>query len=599
MGSNPMHPFKSVIFNLGLSTPLKGLTMIRKLVYVTMIIGVFLAVNANAYATTVSPELQTKIDNDVVQGIVRNFGAVPITGGDPTTVSSWTGKLKSDGSIANNTFSSQLAREATTITQKVGFLGKVRFLGSVGLGLTSFDAGWKIGSGVNAKFLHFNTPSRGDSTAPVYSSVTANYSPPKDAGACTNYDGIPAFYCTNPNGFWQVNNNVYYDKFVGYNQPWPTLGKAPWHNYYECGAGCLQPEAFVPSSCCTWIRSVATEEQFLASILDNTYELPKAYTGQPLTYDTGINGVLDLGVAGTTSLVNSTLHSGTGGSCPDNLSLLCAWLNNQANPTVYPNPIKVAIPKINEGDTYQDYADKLTSLGLVPHKKTAAVWNPGRDDGEPDYAVPDVLTQVAINSDVDVMINPDYQDSANKCSTAIPTLIDPDPDRGWFYNNAQYDVAQTATPFYANPAFFPVKNTYFPVQNIDEPPGHYLEAYTGHMRWGRTKPKYLSGNLTGFTGWGYRQILAGSGWNQQSETKTGEALRIPVSILPREAGSLANPYLYYTYIGPVYTVGSGKKAIRCQWQVDISFDQDAWEAEQDAYHTREIIRSRGRLAITP
>src|SRR5213592_4745614 len=104
----------------------------------------FSALPAEA-AVTVSPQLQTQINNGNVQGVIRNFGAVDKIGGDGATIQTYVNQLKADAAV-NNTAAQKVAGGVSELSGRAGFLGKVSALGNVALYFDAFSAGWVIGT---------------------------------------------------------------------------------------------------------------------------------------------------------------------------------------------------------------------------------------------------------------------------------------------------------------------------------------------------------------------------------------------------------------------------------------------------------------------
>jgi hypothetical protein len=261
----------------------------RRLAVLGAVVGLALGIAADAQAsTTVSPELQAQIDNDNVQGVVRGFGAVPIQGGDGATIDTWIADMKASAA-ANNTAAEALAGQLTKLEGKSGFLSKVRFLGDVGLAVGALDIGWKIGTGINAKWLHFGTSMQ--RTSPIsYTNMHMHFYAlnPGETGEASW--AVPPGVETSP-GYWRFESSPYGDKEFG-EQDYPTRSTSPWRNFVEGknGNNALETNQFGVINNCSgsagadpnrncWIRARASDAA-MESYMRLHSSAPETYTNQ-------------------------------------------------------------------------------------------------------------------------------------------------------------------------------------------------------------------------------------------------------------------------------------------------------------------------------
>ncbi len=184
------------------------------------------------------------------------------------------------------------------------------------------------------------------------------------------------------------------------------------------------------------------------------------------------------------------------------------------NPDDPDMPRVVPAPQARPGEAASDYASRLGDLGLtdVQISETA---NPDWDF-DPTTAVavhPAPGTRVHTSDEISVESNPSYGGSEEDhlCDRSTPLGSDPDPSRGTEPGDPrQYDVfrpAELLAPL--APGFG------LPFASHD--------SKTAELRWGRAK--WVASK--GWMGWGYRKIAAKHGWAPVDAAETQAAMSRP------------------------------------------------------------------------
>jgi hypothetical protein len=122
-----------------------------------MVVAAMLSISGTAWAT--EPVVTSNLDL-VGQHAVRGGAAEVPNVACGTTCSDWW--LEEHRPIPNQPASDQLHRELRTLRIRTRLLPLLRGAGVIGLGIETFEVGFKIGSGLNAKFLKIGVPDPGD-----------------------------------------------------------------------------------------------------------------------------------------------------------------------------------------------------------------------------------------------------------------------------------------------------------------------------------------------------------------------------------------------------------------------------------------------------
>jgi hypothetical protein len=588
---------------------------------VTILIGVFAALAlpaiARAETITLTPEARTFVADDTVQGVLRHYTALPVQGGDGATIADWYSDVE-NAMGRQSSGAAQVEQDIVKLGQKTGGIPKLRVLGSFGLAVTSFQVGWKIGSGINAKWLHFNTPTQKAHWR--YSNYSAHWNPPSDnCGYSANPNpAIPVALCQS--GFWQFFSGPYGDKMLAdLADDWPTNGVAPWHNYCEnpqYGGLPFECEPVIsPRGTAFWVRGAASAAEMDAVVSPSR---PVPYTNQVVDRDTGASGISDPGVSGMTSTIGSELNDH-----PEAYPGLIPWINHEADPTNpdHPDPTvpTVKVPTCSSIDTYLTCSAKLDSVGLSANRVVLDL-DHAVVTQDPDTVVstdPAAGADVPEATDVTVTTNPPaedmpvivpapltHEDGASfesrlsslhlvpqeTVSTTVPSgawagdALDTTPGSG---TRVHRDTTITVRVAWRPGALYtadedqdrscePTPTSY----EEPDPAGPFTPGDPASFLSIDGSVPFWKGDLT----WGERHIAAGHGWGTQDRADTLAALEAPDFIVDdRPDDNALDPHLYVKEM----PTRNGQPCARV-----VRVERDRWPDEPDV---RGVITSFGTI----
>jgi hypothetical protein len=387
------------------------------------------------------------------------------------------------------------------ITIESGLSTAPRALGSISLAVGVFEIGWRIGSGINAKFLRLGVPEEIPHTE-------------------TDFRG---------NGRRQelVWHAAGHNPFAGrIIQPidaftWRRHTDSGFYDYWQTGTperNCDMPRVAPPAGVTVVTTPFATAtcygierltDYHLGYVTEDDFGAPgpiEDYTGQPYDRSTGVPP------APPQTTVEQAIDTEL--DKPEN-ELLRDWLNYQLGSPGQTDPVtgdvNVPQPDVAPGESGEDFVNDLDELGLT-NIKIRILSTPDLDAAFAEGAVvsvsPSPGTSVEPDDEVEVTINRTAQrpnngecDRSSRIDPGVPpsgdefeltdTFLGRDPDQG---------MAATDVPF----------------------------------RWGTE-------------GWGFRHVAIGHGWDHGDDrSDTQAALLDPTP----EADQPGSHRFYFFYVGP-------------------------------------------------
>jgi hypothetical protein len=415
-------------------------------------------------------------------------------------------------------------RAGRTVPPKIGLSPALRALGTVGLAAETFDLGWKIGTGINAKFLRIGVPANGE--------IPATYTNPQITFRAAN-ERSPLWYkvpVPEDAWVWSVYSSAYSDQRSSEYRPRVPNG------------GC-QSQAFTPPAGFTEVTAPAEEYSCLPGLY---------YTWPPL-YDLKIAYVPEDGLKARAPIEDYTTQPYTKSSPaptppaqsaveqsieselekPENAELR-QWLNYKLGSPGERDPVgsgvNVPQPAVAPGEGADVFVEKLEELGLT-NVKFKVLSNPERDPEFSEGAVvrvaPPPGTSVQPGEEIVVTGNRTAQRANTGECDRGPRRDPGGPPSG--------DVFSLTDTFSGND------------------PDQGMAPTDVPFRWGTTD-------------WGYRHVEIGHGWdNDRDRVDTQAALLDPVP----EPDSPGSHRFYFFYLGP--------NRVPCTRRVVARFDIRAGE----------------------
>lgn len=444
-----------------------------------------------------------------------------------------------------------LWRQIRTITVKQALSSPLRALGSIGLGVGVFELGWKIGEGVNAKFLRIGLPDigppgvatnhrlvfwaygEGQSTSGqvalpnndprVAQRPECQYTPPPtdmlvrtgSLGHCWSAAQSSSYYL--PEHGLDAAGPVedYSGQPFGRSSPAPV---APPRTTVEPGVTTEldKPENKTLRDWLNHKLGSPGQEDPTGEDEPNpriTFQMPNC---AGLTHDPCAQAIRDTGFDGPVNRVDRTFETADVTKAPDAVldtdPDAGTRVDADGSVTVEANPpaalMPVVIPSIQPGERYQPYANRLSALKLEPARQDATEITMSY---APDGAMstdPATGTRTRKGTQVIVTTRPRRQ----RCDLS-------DPTDEYMAGTGQ----DSMSPFTGDPPRYPAgaQATFLTPLNVLKP--------TTTLRWGTATPEPPPDLWAGF---GYRKIAAKHGWSPLDEAATRDVLmtRQPIYI---------------------------------------------------------------------
>ena len=374
----------------------------------------------------------------------------------------------------------------------------VRVLGEVGLGVSTAEVGWKIGSGINAKLLHLGLPGSDDPTAlnPRLKFKTAGTV--LHPSHVMPYDGWVWVFdtaCCNEINHWFEYTDPLADKcshfVVEPPQDWGEIFRTVGSS--ECWRGWFEDPETAPTNT---LSAIAPEDELVApGPIEDYYDQPYVYQAPApaapprTTVEEGIEQDL---------------------SAPEN-ELLTQWLNYQLGSPGERDPVddgvNVPRPELAPGKQGEAFLQTLEELGLN-NVRIKVLSDPDLDPAYDEGAV------VEVSPPPGTAVHPEDK---------ITVTVNRTGNRA---NNGECDRGDHQDPGGADP--FLLLDTF-----VGRDPDQAMASTDVPFRWGDT--------------WGYRHIATKHGWDGSQDRSDTQAALFDPAPAPDMPGSYQ---FYFFYLGP-------------------------------------------------
>ena len=379
-------------------------------------------------------------------------------------------------------------------TSRAGLSPGLRALGTIGLAIETFELGWKIGTGINAKYLRIGVPERTPAVQSYYwSKITWRQALSRDfyGAQWPALDGWTLSLKRSCCAFDETDRWFQAPcSFAGFSPPAPFMTNGPVASTAQCA----------PNTSANVLYGWAPEDA-----LTPTGPI-EPYTTQPFSKSS------PAGTPPPRSAVEEAVDGELGK--PEN-DLLRDWLNYQLGSPGEQDPIgdgaNIPEPTVAPGGGAGAFVEELEALGLT-NVEFDVLSNPSFDPAYDEGAVVDVSPSPGTSVEPDEKIVVTVNRTAQQ------------PNNGECDRSARQDPG----PSPSGDEFSP-KDTF-----SGRDPDQALAAVDVMFRWGTAS-------------WGYRHVEIGHGWDEFKDRADTQAALLDPAPEPDQPGSHR---FYYFYLGP-------------------------------------------------
>jgi hypothetical protein len=376
-------------------------------------IGLLGSTPATAQAAGADPVVY--LQQNVPQAVEYSYG-VGATGSVPGQVSV-TNVLNADKTLqaGSGTVVNAVKAEKWAWLNKLKLAAKPGPLGQFALGTTAFQFGWKIGSGLNAKWFHFNVPA--NTSSPGNAAIAFGAMQWFEQGATGSQSGCYTEDVVPKSGFYGRPSSSWSACF--------DFASMPGSGTAGC-SGVAIPSGYTPVQVNTTVRGTCSGTPYYdhmglwggSSTLANaggTIQGPDPYTNQTVNGSTAFTP--DPGTGPTTTAVNNELATNPN-AYPNFIPWLASQVYEQNNPgstqqgtNPYENPTVVykVVPDC-KGKTFAQCSSALSAAGFTATPTQQVLDFNGADVTQPAdatvYTQPGTGTRLDVSTVITIVTNP-------------------------------------------------------------------------------------------------------------------------------------------------------------------------------------------------